>query len=157
MNDLATATEVEEGDSQVSTGTASSATATGVEQQNAVTQRRPAPPPEQQSESEFMTHIPTVRRAALRPVNEALPPQPTLNERILRSIPILSWFTGGIVGEGPEFREDGTFDYEKSNLYWRFWYMFDQIFGTDICGFKEESWDQVRRFSTGFMSSYLFF
>jgi len=139
MNDLATATEVEEGDSQVSTGTASSATATGVEQQNAVTQRRSAPPPEQQSESEFMTHIPTVRRAALRPVNEALPPQPTLNERILRSIPILSWFTGGIVGEGPEFREDGTFDYEKSNLYWRFWYMFDQIFGTDICGFKEES------------------
>lgn len=139
MNDVAAAAEVEEGDSQLSTGTASSATATGVEQQNGVTQRRPAPPPEKKPESDFMTHIPNVRRAVLRPVNEALPPQPTVNERILRSIPILSWFTGGIVGEGPEIREDGTFDYDKSNLYWRFWYMFDQIFGTDICGLKEES------------------
>jgi hypothetical protein len=51
---------------------------------------------------EFMTHIPTVRRTKLRPLAEALPPQPTLTERVLRSIPILSWFTGDIVGEGPD-------------------------------------------------------
>jgi hypothetical protein len=85
-----------------------------------------------------MTHIPTVRRTKLRPIAEALPPQPTVTERVLRSIPILSWFTGDIVGDGPQLREDGTFDYDKSNAYWRFWYMVDMILGTDICGLKEE-------------------
>lgn len=86
-----------------------------------------------------MTHIPTVRRAKLRPLTEALPPQPTVTERVLRSIPILSWFTGDIVGDGPQLREDGSFDYDKSNMYWRFWYMIDMIIGTDMCGLKEES------------------
>ncbi|KAL4794351.1 histidine phosphatase superfamily [Aspergillus venezuelensis] len=105
------------------------------------------PPKEQQTpqiqlqpqESEFMTHLPTVRRTKLRPITEALPPAPTVTERVLRSIPILSWFTGDIVGDGPQMREDGTFDYERSNAYWRFWYMVDLILGTDICGLREES------------------
>ncbi|KAL4958140.1 histidine phosphatase superfamily [Aspergillus filifer] len=93
----------------------------------------------QPQESEFMTHLPTVRRTKLRPITEALPPAPTVTERVLRSIPILSWFTGDIVGDGPQMREDGTFDYERSNAYWRFWYMVDLILGTDICGLREES------------------
>ncbi|KAL1965201.1 hypothetical protein VTN77DRAFT_5955 [Rasamsonia byssochlamydoides] len=136
MNNLSTVGDVDEEDSQLSTATASSATATATEQAPALRHR---PVQELKPESEFMTHIPTVRRAVLRPISEALPPQPTLTERVLRSIPILSWFTGDIVGDGPQFREDGSFDYQKSNLYWRFWYMIDQIFGTDICGLKEES------------------
>jgi hypothetical protein len=70
---------------------------------------------------------------------EALPPQPTMTERILRSIPILSWFTGDIVGEGPQLREDGTFDSERSGLYWRFWHTFDYFLRTDMCGLKEDS------------------
>ncbi|KAL4937238.1 hypothetical protein BDV06DRAFT_216033 [Aspergillus oleicola] len=93
------------------------------------------PPPE----SEFMTHLPSVRRTKLRPITEALPPSPTVTERVLRSIPILSWFTGDIVGDGPQMREDGTFDYDRSNAYWRFWYMVDLLLGTDICGLREES------------------
>ncbi|KAL4962495.1 allantoate permease family MFS transporter [Aspergillus stella-maris] len=93
----------------------------------------------QPQESEFMTHLPTVRRTKLRPITEALPPAPTVAERVLRSIPILSWFTGDIVGDGPQMREDGTFDYEGSNAYWRLWYMVDLILGTDICGLREES------------------
>lgn len=121
--------------SEQSTATASSATATGVETQVAARQRQTPPQPE----SEFMTHIPTVRRAKLRPMTEALPPQPTMSERVIRSIPILSWFTGDIVGDGPVLRDDGTFDQEKSNLYWRFWYMIDRMLGTDVCGLKEDS------------------
>ena len=134
-----------------STNTASSATATAIEQPPAsLHQRRPSAQQQQQQqtqllaqepkpESEFMTHIPTVRRAKLRPLTGALPPQPTVTERVLRSIPILSWFTGDIVGDGPQLREDGSFDYDKSNMYWRFWYMIDMILGTDMCGLKEES------------------
>ena len=94
---------------------------------------------EPKPESEFMTHIPNVRRAVLRPVSEALPPQPTVTERVLRSIPILSWFTGDIVGDGPQLGDDGKFDYNKSTFYWRFWFMVDQVLGTDICGLREES------------------
>lgn len=120
--------------SEQSTTTASSATAIGVESQNTVRQRQTSKP-----ESEFMTHIPTVRRATLRPMTEALPPQPTMSERVIRSIPILSWFTGDIVGDGPVLRDDGAFDYEKSNLYWRFWYMIDRMLGTDVCGLREDS------------------
>ncbi|KAK2765095.1 hypothetical protein FQN54_008794 [Arachnomyces sp. PD_36] len=120
--------------SEQSTTTASSVTATGVETQDTVRQRQTP-----KAESEFMTHIPTVRRAALRPMSEALPPQPTMSERVIRSIPILSWFTGDIVGDGPVLRDDGTFDHDKSNLYWRFWYMVDKMLGTDVCGLREDS------------------
>ena len=62
-----------------------------------------------------------------------------MTERILRSIPILSWFTGDIVGEGPIFREDGQFDWEKSSAYWKFWFMFDRALHTDMCGLKEDN------------------
>lgn len=147
MNNLSNVPDEEEEDSIMSTPTASSATASGVEQQPLATtihQRQPPQPSQPQPqepkpESEFMTHIPTVRRTKLRPLTEALPPQPTVTERVLRSIPILSWFTGDIVGDGPQLREDGTFDYDKSNTYWRFWYMVDMLLGTDMCGLKEES------------------
>ena len=131
-----------EGDSPSgSTTTASSATATGADHnqqsvQSTLSHRHPQQP---NPESEFMTHIPTVRKTKLRPISEALPPQPTVVERVLRSIPILSWFTGDIVGDGPQLREDGSFDYERSNVYWRFWYMVDRVLGTDICGLREES------------------
>ncbi|PGH07478.1 hypothetical protein GX51_01779 [Blastomyces parvus] len=131
--------------SRASTVTASSATATdlgtssSLRQRQTQTQLQPQPEPQRKPESEFMTHIPTVRRAVLRPISEALPPQPTVIERILRSIPILSWFTGDIVGDGPVLREDGTFDHDKSNAYWRFWYMVDMLLGTDLCALKEES------------------
>ena len=138
--------DTEEGSSQMSTGTASSATATAPTSATAadqsptlLRQRRSEVKPDSKVNSEYMSRVPTVRRAQLRPMNEALPPQPTVTERFLRSIPILSWFTGDIVGDGPQLRDDGSFDYDKSNVYWRFWYMVDRIIGTDICGLREES------------------
>ncbi|KAL4898766.1 hypothetical protein BDV59DRAFT_197638 [Aspergillus ambiguus] len=145
LNNLSSVPDVEEPSTPESVPTVSSATATasGVDpgsssgSSSATLQQRTAKEPK--PESEFMTHIPSVRRTKLRPITEALPPQPTLTERVLRSIPILSWFTGDIVGDGPQLREDGTFDYDKSNTYWRFWYMVDRILGSDICGLREES------------------
>ncbi|KAL2844996.1 histidine phosphatase superfamily [Aspergillus pseudoustus] len=136
MNNLASIADADDVFSQESTSTVSSATATGIEQ-STLQQRHVAKEP--QKTSEFMTHAPTVRRTKLRPITEALPPAPTVTERVLRSIPILSWFTGDIVGDGPQLREDGTFDYDKSNAYWRFWYMVDMVLGTDICGLREDS------------------
>ena len=96
--------------------------------------------------SEFMTAIPSVRRAVLRPVSEALAPQPTLAEKILRSIPIVNLFfgtnrsvTGGeIIGSGPLLKDDGTFDDQGNGWYWGFWHGLDGILGTDFCGLKGE-------------------
>ncbi|EED15367.1 hypothetical protein TSTA_048110 [Talaromyces stipitatus ATCC 10500] len=142
MGNLAAIKDIDEGNSQLSTPTASSATATAVaaDPPSSLRQRTIQDTQlEQKPESEFMTHMPNVRRAVLRPISEALPPQPTVTERFLRSIPILSWFTGDIVGDGPQLGDDGKFDYSKSSFYWRFWFMMDQVLGTDICGLKEDS------------------
>ncbi|KAL4977929.1 hypothetical protein BDW66DRAFT_165317 [Aspergillus desertorum] len=151
VNNIASTTDEEDFSiSQETTSTASSATATGIEQSLAsatststatatLHQRQTPQEATPATVSEFMTRVPTVRRTKLRPISEALPPAPTVTERVLRSIPVLSWFTGDIVGDGPQLREDGTFDYDKSNIYWRFWYMIDMVLGTDICGMREES------------------
>lgn len=96
--------------------------------------------------SEYMTAIPTVKRAVLRPMSEALAPQPTIVEKVLRSIPIVNLFfgsnrsaTGGeIIGSGPIVKEDGTFDENTNGWYWSFWYAIDQMIGTDFCGLKGE-------------------
>ena len=94
--------------------------------------------------SAFMTHI-KVKKAILRPASEALPPQPTLAERVLRSIPIVAWFVSGqkdgadqgIIGEGPLLKDDGTWD-ANNGWYWTFWHTVDQWLGTDFCGLKED-------------------
>ncbi|CEJ59688.1 hypothetical protein PMG11_08300 [Penicillium brasilianum] len=143
MNNLSSVAEPEKEpsfDSSTTTATSGTATATGVSTSfgSSVHQRSMAGA-EPKPESDFMTHIPTVRRTKLRPLTEALPPGPTMTERVLRSIPILSWFTGDIVGDGPQLKEDGTFDHDKSGVYWRFWWMLDQLLGTDVCGLREES------------------
>lgn len=88
--------------------------------------------------SKYMAHLPNVRRAALRPASEALASQPGLTDSLFRNIPLLGWLTSDLVGEGPAVKEDGTFDFEKSNGYWRVWYIVDMIFGTDLCGLKSE-------------------
>ena len=150
LNNLARAADIDEDNDDLTSSTTAtegtavpSASATGAQAgpdlSSSLHQRNvPAPEAEPKPESEFMTHVPTVRRAKLRPLTEALPPQPTAVERVLRSIPILNWFSGDIVGDGAQLRDDGTFDYEKSGLYWRFWYMIDGILGTDFCALKAD-------------------
>ena len=99
--------------------------------------------------SEYMTAIPTVRRAVLRPISEALLPQPTLTTRILRRIPIVSWFAASgkgsatatnqdWIGDGPVLTEEGKWDEEKNGWYWRFWQTVDRVVGTDFCGLRED-------------------
>ncbi|EXJ80220.1 hypothetical protein A1O1_08362 [Capronia coronata CBS 617.96] len=95
------------------------------------------------TDSEYMTHI-KVKKAVLRPISEALPPQPTLAERVLRSIPVVTWFVGSkqgapgdIIGEGPLLREDGSWD-PANGWYWTFWHSVDGWLGTDFCGLKDD-------------------
>lgn len=157
-------TSIPSSQSQSST-TASSATATAIDaphpqQSSSALRSRSVPslptttttnahPPS--SSGEYMTAIPTVRRAILRPISEALLPQPTLTTRILRRIPILSWFVASSIkssanqtqnqdwiGDGPVLTEDGKWDQERNGWYWRFWWGLDRVVGTDFCGVRDD-------------------
>jgi hypothetical protein len=105
------------------------------------------------NDSEYMTHITSVKKARLRPISEALPPQPTFLERVLRSLPVVSYFVGssttpmpgarneikkgGIFDEGPLLKEDGSWD-PGNGWYWKLWHGLDTVFGTDFCGIKDD-------------------
>ncbi|KAK5076644.1 hypothetical protein LTR51_002327 [Lithohypha guttulata] len=90
-----------------------------------------------QPQSQFMSRAPKVRKVALRPISEALPPRQSLVERVLRSLPVVNWVLGltvpspaeqkgektgggGLIGEGPVIQEDGSWD------------------RSDFCGLKED-------------------
>ena len=129
-----------------SSTTVSSATATDMAPTGSGLRSRSVPqlPSQKVSDpsSEYMTHIPTVKKAVLRPVHEALLPQPSFTEKVLLSLPIVSWFVGtkgkgDMIGDGPVLREDGTWD-PSNGLYWSFWYGVDSWLGTDFCGLKED-------------------
>lgn len=142
-------------DASISSNTASSATATDIgpppPSSSALRSRSVPSLPTQVTantnpNSLYMTHIPTVKRAVLRPISEALPPQPRLTERILRTLPIVSWFVGGekgtsngdMIGEGPALKEDGSWDDMNNGWYWSFWHGIDTWLGTDFCGLKDD-------------------
>ncbi len=161
-----------EDEESITSTTASSATATAMETEPLLSQQstgagglrsRSVPnlpsheiTVQQPSRSEYMTHI-KVKKAVLRPVSEALPPQPTFAERAVRSIPGVrlvvgsgtkqgggsgtgtgTGTTGGFVGEeGPLVKDDGTWD-PANGWYWSFWHRIDDCLGTDFCGIKDD-------------------
>ncbi|RMZ86132.1 hypothetical protein DV737_g35, partial [Chaetothyriales sp. CBS 132003] len=94
-------------------------------------------------DSEYMTHIRSVKKVVLRPVSEALPKQPSLVEQVMK-LPVLRWFasdTGGpgdVISAGPRLKDDGTWDAAGNSWYWSFWHAVDQWCGTDFCGLKED-------------------
>ncbi|KIW26699.1 uncharacterized protein PV07_06510 [Cladophialophora immunda] len=160
MPDMQYGQPLDHEDEQVSinSATASSATATATD----LAPPQPFSPPglrsrsvpqlpsetaQQPRDSEYMTHIKNVKKVVLRPMSEALPPQPTFAERVLRSIPIVSYFVGStkhgttgrqdVIGEGPLLKDDGSWD-PANGWYWSFWHGVDRWFGTDFCGLKDD-------------------
>lgn len=48
-----------------------------------------------------------------------------------------SWLGASeIIGSAVPRKADGTFDWDTASLYWRLFYVIDQLFGTDFCGMK---------------------
>jgi hypothetical protein len=71
-------------------------------------------------------------RAVLLPAEQALLPKQT-------SQSWASWIGGNeIFGSTLPRRADGTFDYDRANVYWRLIYLLDSIFGWDLCGLKAD-------------------
>lgn len=149
-------------DIELDSSTASSATATGpspaaglvVPDAGSSLRSRSVPHlPSQVSDptSQYMSRNPKIKKAMLRPASEALPPRQSLIERILRGIPIISWLfgpgstakkdgkaIGGLVGEGPVLKDDGTWDSNANGWYWDFWHKVDKIVGSDYCGLRDD-------------------
>lgn len=113
--------------------TASSATAIATPPSTDVRQRSNA------QHDEYMTHIRSVRRTKLKPISECLPPQPSVTEKVIRTIPIVSHISSdGLIGLGLVKKENGDLDWENTSLYWRIMWFIDAICGTDICGLKAD-------------------
>lgn len=136
-------------DDYAETSTVTSATATAFEEtSNEIRQRQhnrsgsphdedllavtPAP-----TKTHF-THFPNTPRTMIKPAAEALLPQPSWLEGVLKSLAVSGWIPGDMIGSRVPRKEDGVFDSDAASVYWKFWYWIDCMIGTDFCGLKED-------------------
>lgn len=71
-------------------------------------------------------------RAVLLPAEQALLPKQTGQSWA-------SWIGGSeIFGSTLPRLADGSFDYERANVYWRLIFTLDRLFGWDLCGLKAD-------------------
>lgn len=83
----------------------------------------------------YCRKIPTAKRMKLLPAEQALLPQQSMTKKVMSSIPIIGWLTADIFGNVVPRTDQGEFDWEHANMYWRFMYMIN--FG-DWLGLNEE-------------------
>lgn len=126
--------------SPASSTTASSATALAPENEGQIRQRVP------ESEKSVgqvkpapttFSHFPGVRRTELRPATEALLPQQSWWEALLKGWRASGWIPGDVIGSSVPRLENGDFDWANSSFYWRACYWLDCSLGSDLCGMKE--------------------
>lgn len=116
----------------LSTATASSGTVTGP-----TTNSQPAQVSTSSSQSEFCERIPAARRAQLLPASQALLPQQTMSQRMVKNVPLIGWFSADIIGTEVPRTEMGDFDWIAASLYWRIVWWLDcwfGIFGGEVVG-----------------------
>ncbi|KAK3905022.1 hypothetical protein C8A05DRAFT_31177 [Staphylotrichum tortipilum] len=85
--------------------------------------------PQEKPDDEFCRAIPTVRKAKLLPMEQALLPAPSFAQRIANLIPILGWFNGAMIGSEVPRTEAGEFDWNKASLYWKLMWWLDFLLG----------------------------
>ena len=119
----------------LSSSTASSATATGVEYPNLRNRIQSQPDQSALAPNEIAPGIP---RYTLRPASEAFPPQPTWAERQIQWLRANGLVPTDFIGHQIPRMENGEFDWNNASWYWRACYWIDTHIGTDICGFKED-------------------
>ncbi|EAA35411.1 hypothetical protein NCU02025 [Neurospora crassa OR74A] len=88
----------------------------------------------QDPDSEFCRAIPTVRKAKLLPVDQALLPAPSYTQRVLNHVPLFKWFSGNMIGNEVPRKENGEFDWDRASLYWKLMWWLD----ARLCLFRGE-------------------
>lgn len=97
---------------------------------------------EQTHNPQMMRFFPDTPRTILRPAHEALLPQPSWWERQVAWLTERGLIPAEIIGNGPRTLENGDFDWQNSSFYWKFWYLFDRAFETDMCGLRPEEGEE---------------
>ncbi|KAK4242001.1 hypothetical protein C8A03DRAFT_29742 [Achaetomium macrosporum] len=87
------------------------------------------PATQEHHDDEFCKVIPTVRKAKLLPMEQALLPAPSFSQRIMNHIPFLRWFSGAMIGSEVPRTETGEFDWNKASLYWKLMWWLDFLLG----------------------------
>ncbi|GAP90240.1 hypothetical protein SAMD00023353_4200970 [Rosellinia necatrix] len=110
--------------------TISTATVTGSETK--LDQEEPSP---EANGATSGRRIPGARRIKLLPADAALKRSPTWSESLLAFIPLLSWFSGAMIGNEVPRNEVGEFDMNRASLYWKIMYWLDywfRLFGHEL-------------------------
>jgi len=110
----------------LSTATASSGTVTG----STALVSQPAPASTSASQSAFCERIPAARRAQLLPASQALLPQQTMSQRMVKNVPLIGWFSADIIGTEVPRTEMGDFDWIAAR-WLDLWF---GIFGGEVVG-----------------------
>jgi hypothetical protein len=87
------------------------------------------PATQEKPDDEFCRLIPTVRKAKLLPMEQALLPAPSFTQRIANHVPFLKWFNGAMIGSEVPRTELGEFDWNKASLYWKLMWWLDFLLG----------------------------
>ena len=80
-------------------------------------------------------HFPDEARTVLRPASEALLPQMSWSERIVKQLTQGGWIPGDIIGSVVPRLENGDFDWASASFYWKLFYWIDSVLGTDRTNF----------------------
>lgn len=86
-----------------------------------------------------------VKPAVFLPQEKAFLPATPRWQQLVGSMPIVGWVVGsgnGIIGDQVPRKDDGSFDSNAANLYWKAWYAIDACFGTDFCGVRDAEYDE---------------
>ncbi|KAK3997008.1 hypothetical protein QBC44DRAFT_317119 [Cladorrhinum sp. PSN332] len=116
----------------VNGSTISSATITGNVKPIAAVEEKKETSPDQ---VEFCKTIPSVRKARLLPMEQALLPAPSYAQRLANYVPFIKWFNGAMIGSQVPRTDNGEFDWAKASLYWQFLWWLDfllNLFGGEI-------------------------
>ncbi|KFY91545.1 hypothetical protein V500_04613 [Pseudogymnoascus sp. VKM F-4518 (FW-2643)] len=101
----------------------------------------PQPPARSKDDDVFCRRIPTAKKMQLLPASDALLPQQSYSQKLLASIPVISWITGDIIGSEVPRKDDGEFDWALASFYWRLMWWLDfwlGFFGGDIAGSNKD-------------------
>lgn len=122
----------------LSTATADSATITSLPLSGSSSQTLSQSP---DKNGEYCTRIPTAKRVALLPAEEALLPQQSWGRRLVSKVPFISTFSADIIGVQVPRTEQGEFDWAGASIWWRAWWLMDYwlgLSGGDIAGAAEK-------------------
>ena len=107
------------------TGRSASGTLLGASQEQLLQQQ----PQQKNADDDYCRAIPSVRKARLLPMEQALLPAQSFSQRLLNHIPFLKWFSGSMIGNEVPRTETGEFDWNKASVYWKFIWYLDAMFG----------------------------